>query len=95
MSAASSKMESTARNTKTMSVNGVSVSTSIGRGFGRRRIRANVLRKPSIAAIAICPPSSGRSGNKLKIPTKILRLAMIRRKVAIRSFQASDALPAV
>ena len=66
-------------------VTGVNTVTSIAAGRGRPRSRANTARTSSAIATAICPPSSGKIGSKLNIPTKIFKLATIKINVANRS----------
>ena len=85
MSAIRSITVNTASTANTPIVIGVSTFTSIPDGRGFLRSRAKKARISSAIATAICPPSSGSSGNKLKSPTKILRLAIKRIKVPIRS----------
>ena len=74
---------------------GVRRSTSIGAGFANPLRFAMKLRMPSAIATAICPPSSGRSGSKLNMPTKIFNEATIKTKVAIFSFKLSFLVLAV
>ena len=81
ISAASKSKVSPTRTTITARVNGINFSISYGCGRGSPFRLARHLRTPSITAIAMCPPSIGRSGNKLNIPTKIFKLAMIIKKV--------------
>jgi hypothetical protein len=49
----------------------------------------------SAIATAMWPPSSGKIGNKLKTPTKILRLAMMSNNVPMRWFQFRSPLERV
>lgn len=81
MSAIKSTTVSTAKTAKTPIVMGVRTFTSMPVGRGRPRSRAKKARISSAIATAICPPSRGNIGSKLKSPTKILRLATISRKV--------------
>ena len=76
---------SAARTTKTTAVIGVNTFKSIAAGAGLPRNLAINARIASAIATAICPPSKGSIGNKLKRPTKIFRLATIKIKVPICS----------
>ena len=95
MSAVSSNSDKEAINTKTTIVIGVSRSTSKGAGFANPFRLARVFLKPSAIATAICPPSYGRRGNKLNIPTNKLRDATIKIKVAIFSLVVNAFVSAV
>ena len=81
----SRRIDNDAINTKTTIVIGVSRSTSNGAGFANPRLLAKMFLAPSTIATAICPPSNGKSGNKLNIPTNKFNEAIIKIKVAIFS----------
>jgi len=85
MSAVSSRSDKEAITTKTTIVIGVSRSTSNGAGFAKPFAFARVFLTPSAIATAICPPSNGKSGSKLNMPTNIFKDAIIKIKVAIFS----------
>jgi len=85
MSAVSSNSDKEAINTKTTIVIGVSRSTSKGAGFAKPFRLARRFLNPSAIATAMCPPSNGRRGNKLNMPTNKFRDAIININVAIFS----------
>ena len=95
MSAVSRRSDKEAMKIKTTIVIGANRSTSNGAGLLNPRRLARKFLTPSAIATAICPPSSGRSGSKLNIPTKRLSEAIINIKVATFSRTVKTSVLAV